>query len=181
VLLQLYSPSGGFTYPHRQLLGRLFNETYPKGYWVSRESFESALKRKNLHSAGKLRSNAWTLSALVDPAAFSESEHEAMVDFESKLINALSKAKLHIINGITNEPGTEDTIFHFVKVDLTDKSQPGYANQLAALGFFATNHPTVTKSNIKTSTSTSTLEEDFQDDTVFQSHTIKIPVYSEDV
>ena len=149
VLLQLYSPSGGFTYPHRQLLGRIFSESYPKGYWVSRESFESALKRKHLHGAGKLKSNAWTLSALVNPTPLKErfyspdQEEEALASLEADLINNLAREKDRIVNAIKAEPGTENAKFHFLKVDLTDENQPGYESQIAALGFFATNNPSL--------------------------------------
>lgn len=152
VLLQLYSPSGGFTYPHRQLLGKLFGESDPKGYWVSAEAFDSALKRKKIHYAGKLKRNAWTLSALVNvsemndgrekyfPSIQSMDEEVLIANLENKLIEKLAREKVRIINAIKHELGATNIEFHFHHVDLTDESQPAYEPQIAALGFFATNY-----------------------------------------
>jgi hypothetical protein len=147
VLLQLYSPSGGFTYRHRQLLGKLFGESYPKGYWVSKESFDSAMKRRRIHP-GKLKSNAWTLSALVNPTTlrdndirkyFSpEQEDDILANLEAELVENLAKEKTRIIDAIRAEPDADNTEFHFVKVDLTDPQGHDY---IPALGYFATNSP----------------------------------------
>lgn len=118
---------------------------------MSRESFESALRRKHLRSSGKLKSNAWTLSALVNAKALTENalgqhfspnqEREIIDTLEAELIENLDKEKARIINAIKTEPGTENSQFIFVKVDLTDQTQPEYENQIAALGYFATNIP----------------------------------------
>ena len=149
MLLQMYSPSGGFTFPHRQLLARLFSESYPKGYWVSRGSFDSALTSKNLHDAGKLKKNAWTLSALVNTASLQDRagfpstkrEEDKIKHIEEELIENLAREKIRILNAIQTETHLSSADIHIVKVDLTDVSQPGYHNQIAALGFFATNDP----------------------------------------
>mmetsp|Transcript_9077 Transcript_9077/g.13652 ORF Transcript_9077/g.13652 Transcript_9077/m.13652 type:complete len:213 (-) Transcript_9077:154-792(-) len=142
VLFQLYSGSGGFTYPNRQLLGRLFGEVHPKGYWVNRESFDSSLKRKGLRSAGKLKANAWTVSALVCPKTRDgrDVSEGLLTTTEKELIACIPIAREHIISTILEQPGLEHTHFNFVRVNLEDTSLPYHESQLAALGFFATNY-----------------------------------------
>lgn len=153
VLLQLYSPSGKFTYHHRQLLGKLFGESYPKGYWVSQESFDRAMKRRKVYYTGKLKKNAWTLSALVNDSTLKDNdirryfspgqEEEIIARLEAELIENLAREKIRIINALKAEPGAEDAEFHFVKVNLTDENEPGHEGTIKALGFFATNTPTL--------------------------------------
>lgn len=124
---------------------------------MSRESFEAALKRMKLRDAGKLRQNAWTLSALVNSIGLKEilakidflsplgpvQEEAILAKLEADLIENLAREKIRIINAIQSNPGTENTEFHFVKVDLTNEQQPRYENMITALGFFATNTPTL--------------------------------------
>jgi hypothetical protein len=157
VMFQLYSGSGGFTYNNRQFLGKLFGGLDPKGnmqfqlyffhdmeppgYWVSRESFDAGMKRKRILSTGKLKSNAWTVSALVSQTATDSIDctEEEISQREKELIQMVSNAKEYVIAAIHSEPGLEHTKINFVEVNLMDQTLSYHENQLNALGFFATN------------------------------------------
>ncbi len=133
-------------------LGRLFSEITPKGslineififpgYWVSRESFEATMKSLNLRGTGKLKCNAWTMSALVSPHCrrstplnLQELERE-----ERRLIEILPRAEAYVINEILIHPGLEQTKFNIIKTKLTDQTTPYYQDQLTMLAYFATN------------------------------------------
>ena len=116
--------------------------TFDGGYWVSRENFDSAMKRKGIRSSGKLKSNAWTISALVSPTTKDRMicSDDDIAKFEGELIPMVSVAIDQVISAIRSERGLEHTKINHVEVDVTDSSLPYYENQLNALGFFATNH-----------------------------------------
>lgn len=100
------------------------------------------MKRKAIRSTGKLKSNAWTVSAVVSHTAKDNEEctEEEISQREAELIQMVSKARDCVIEAIRSEPGLENTRINFIEVDLTDRYLPYYENQLAALGFFATNY-----------------------------------------
>ncbi len=111
------------------------------GYWVSRESFEATMKSLNIRGTGKLKCNAWTVSALVSPQcrrltsiSVQELERE-----ERRLIQMLPRAEAYVINEILIHPGLEQTKFNIIKTKLTDQSTSYYQDQLTMLAYFATN------------------------------------------
>jgi hypothetical protein len=100
------------------------------------------MKRLNLRSVGKLKCNAWSVSAIVSPTTRDGQEVSSndIEREERRLIGLLPRAEAYIINEILIHPGLENTKFNIVKTMVMDQSTSYFQDQLAFLGYFATNY-----------------------------------------
>lgn len=100
------------------------------------------MKKMHLRSVGKLKCNAWTVSAIVSHKTYEGREVplEIIESEEKSLIQLLPGAEAYVIHEILNHPGLEQTKFNIVKTYLLDESTPYFQDQLTFLAYFATNY-----------------------------------------